>query len=246
MTDDGHATLWDIESRSLVWGPLTVAPGPVVGVSLSTDGRMLATAGPDGVKLWDAATGDARGTIPDREVPAGDVAFSPDGSTIAFVHEHGGNVEVWDFAKPSRIATLRVNSKFSYYAIAYSPDGRALATGTLDDPFVRVWDVATGKLIRKLDQGSAGALTVDFSADGRTGALAVSGFEPFASLWNVDTGAQIGPPLTAGESAGGDRPVTGRTPAALDPRGWPWSSLGRRSGVVGRACLQAREPEADS
>ena len=196
VTDDGHATLWDIESRSLVWGPLTVAPGPVVGVSLSTDGRMLATAGPDGVKLWDAATGDARGTIPDREVPAGDVAFSPDGSTIAFVHEHGGNVEVWDFAKPSRIATLRVNSKFSYYAIAYSPDGRALATGTLDDPFVRVWDVATGKLIRKLDQGSAGALTVDFSADGRT--LAVSGFEPVASLWDVDTGAQIGPPLTAG------------------------------------------------
>ena len=196
VTDDGHATLWDVESRSLLWGPSTVAQGPVVGVSISADGRTVATAGPDGVKLWAAATGDALGTIPDNGVPAGDVVFAPDGSTLAFVHEHGGTVEIWDVAKRSRVATLPVNSSFSYYAIAFSPDGRSLATGTLDDPFVRVWDVAGRKLIRKLDQGSAGALTVDFSADGRI--LAVSGFEPVASLWDVGTGAQIGPPLTAG------------------------------------------------
>ncbi len=83
-----------------------------------------------------------------------------------------------------------------YYAIAFSPDGRTLATGGLEDPIVRVWDVRTGKLIRELDQGSAGAITLDFSPDGRI--LAVSGFEPVASLWDVATGARIGPTLTAG------------------------------------------------
>ena len=55
---------------------------------------------------------------------------------------------------------------------------------------------APGSSSRELDQGSAGSLTLDFSADGRT--LAVSGFEPVASLWDVATGVRIGPTLTAG------------------------------------------------
>jgi WD40 repeat protein len=156
---------------------------------------MLATAGPDGVKLWDVATGDALDPIGDIAA-AGDVAFSPAGPTVGFVHESGGTVEVWDVAQRSRIATLPVDSELSYYAIAFSPDGRTVATGALDDPVVRIWDVRAGKLIRKLDQGSAGALTLDFSPDGRI--LAVSGFEPVASLWDVATGVRIGPTLTAG------------------------------------------------
>ena len=196
VTDDGHATVWDVERRSLLWGPSTIAPGAVLGVDFSVDGRTIATAGADGVKLWDATTGDPVGTIPDQGVRAGDVAFSPDGSTLAFVHEQGGTVEIWDVAKHARVARLPVNRRYSYYAISFSRDGGRLATGSLDDPFVRIWDVGTGKMLRKLDQGSAGSLTVDFSADGRV--LAVSGFEPVASLWDVATGARIGPTLTAG------------------------------------------------
>ena len=54
----------------------------------------------------------------------------------------------------------------------------------------------TGKPILELDQGSGGAKTLDFSPDGRI--LAVSGFAPVASLWDLGTGARIGPTLTAG------------------------------------------------
>ena len=197
VTLEGQATVWDVEGRSLRRGPFTVGPEAALGVSISANGTILATVGgPDGVRLWDVATGEAVGTIADG-VRAGDVAFSPAGSTLAFVHERGGNVEVWDVAEDSRIITLPVNdSESQYYAIAFSPDGRALATGGLDDPIVRVWDVRTGKLIRELDAGSSGALTLDFSPDGRV--LAVSGFEPVASLWDLATGARIGPALTAG------------------------------------------------
>ena len=105
-------------------------------------------------------------------------------------------MEVWDTAKHARLRRLAVNSRYFYNAVAFSPDGGRLATGSLDDPYVRIWDVGTGKLLRKLDQGSAGSLTLDFSADGRL--LAVSGFEPVASLWDVGTGARIGPALTSG------------------------------------------------
>jgi WD40 repeat protein len=194
VTVEGQITLWDVERRSLLERWFT-AERPVLGLSISANGEILATSGPDGVKLWDLSTGEARGTIGDG-IAAGDVAFSPAGPLVAFVHEHGGDAEVWEVVRRSRVATMRVGSEYSYYAIAFSPDGRALATGALDDPLVRVWDVRTGSLTGEFDQGTAGALTLDFSLDGRV--LAVSGFEPVASLWDVATGTQIGPPLAAG------------------------------------------------
>jgi WD40 repeat protein len=183
--------------------------GNVLGVSISADGKLLATLGPRGIDLWEVATGEALpewtnpsahpwgDTIALGRDPAGGVAFSPAGSMLAFVHDSGGTVEIWDVARRSRITKLPVDtdSRF-YYAIAFSPDGRTLATGGLEDPIVRVWDVATGKLIRELDQGSAAAKTLDFSPDGQT--LAVSGYGPVASLWDLATGARIGPTLTAG------------------------------------------------
>ena len=67
--------------------------------------------------------------------------------------------------------------------------------GILTD--VYLWDVRTGRLVRKLEQGSAGVLGLDFSPDGRL--LAVAGQRPVASLWDVATGARIGPTLTAGD-----------------------------------------------
>jgi WD40 repeat protein len=212
VTLDGQATVWDVESRSLLRGPFSAGVGDVLGVSISADGAILAAPGPEdwtgsyldpnegGVNLWEVASGEALHTIA-LGVPAGDVAFSPAdspaGSMLAFVHERGGTAEVWDVARRSRIAKLPVDSDSRfYYAIAFSPDGRTLATGGLEDPIVRVWDVRTGKLIRELDQGNAGAKTLDFSPDGRI--LAVSGYAPVASLWDLATGARIGPTLRAG------------------------------------------------
>jgi WD40 repeat protein len=207
VTVDSLVTLWDVESRSLL-RRFSAGAGEVLGVSISADGAILATPGPEdwvgayndpaegGVSLFEVATGEALGTIA-LGVPAGDVAFSLAGSMLAFVHERGGTAEVWDVAEDSRITKLPVDSDSRfYYAIAFSPDGRTLATGGLEDPIVRVWDIPSAKLIHELDQGSAGAKTLDFSPDGRT--LAVSGFEPVASLWDVASGARIGPTLTAG------------------------------------------------
>jgi WD40 repeat protein len=207
VTLDGQATLWDVESRSLL-REMSAGLGDVLGASISADGKILAAPGPEdwtgsyldpnegGVNLWEVATGEPLDTIA-LGVPAGDVAFGPAGSTLAFVHERGGTAEVWDVAEDSRIAKLPVDSDSRfYYAIAFSPDGRTLATGGLEDPIVRLWDVPTGMLIRELDQGSAGTKTLDFSPDGRI--LAVSGYAPVASLWDVATGARIGPTLRAG------------------------------------------------
>ena len=56
---------------------------------------------------------------------------------------------------------------------------------------------APGSSSASSTRAANGAFTLEFSPDGRT--LAVSGFEPVASLWDVGTGTQIGPQLTAGD-----------------------------------------------
>ena len=212
VTVDGQATLWDVESRSLLRGPFTVGPGAVLGVSISADGTILATAGPAGVKLWDVATGEALDTIGDTGVPWETSPSARSGRRSGSSTSREEPRRSGTSPSASRIAKLPVTAAtFADDAIAFSPDGRTLATGGLDDPIVHVWDVRTGKLIRELDQGSAGAMTLDFSPDGRT--LAVSGFAPVASLWDVATGARIGPTLTAGSRRADDRPVPGRAPS---------------------------------
>ena len=208
VTLDGMATVWDVTSRSLrkgFWVDLSYA----VGVSVSADGTMIATAGSEGVRVWDAATGAARGRIGDGK-PADDVALSPTGPLVAFVRDGwapretplGGfaasgepaSAEIWDVARRSRIATLRVNGGVPDrdeglgYTLAFSPDGRMLAIGG-DDPLVHLSDVPTGTLIRELEQNMGGVLGLEFSPNGRI--LAISG-KPHASLWDVASATQVG------------------------------------------------------
>ena len=79
-------TLWDVASRSLRLGPFSVSKKSVEGLSLSADGTMLATAGQGGagVRLWDVATGAARGRVGDGSA-VGAVAFSPAAPLVAIV-----------------------------------------------------------------------------------------------------------------------------------------------------------------
>jgi WD40 repeat protein/tRNA A-37 threonylcarbamoyl transferase component Bud32 len=185
-------TLWDVASQSRLHEPLYAGnPSLLLAVGFSPDGATLATASGDGLKRWDATTGEILDVLGSGG-SASDVAFSADGAMIASVTSRGA--EVWDGATATSIATFDGTPDDT--SVALSPDGHFLAVGGFGR-VVRVWDVRTRKLVHELDQGSNGAFSLEFSPDGRT--LAISGFEPVASLWDVATGIQIGPQLTAGD-----------------------------------------------
>ena len=168
---------------------------------------MLATAGADGVRLWDVATGAARGRV-GGDSSVGAVAFSPAAPLVAIVgvgwpdpDERAGVVEVWNVTRRSLVMRLRPDLAPDVigYALAFTPDGRMLASGGIGDRFVHLWDVEKGKLLRELEQNVGGVHSLEFSRDGRT--LAVGGTESRMRRSRRRDGVADRPEATAGRDS---------------------------------------------
>ena len=78
----------------------------VEDVAFSRDGKRLATAAVDGVRIWSVETGETLGPPLESSSDMWEVAMSPDGTHIAGSSPSGTNVRVWTLPPPL-IGTLR-------------------------------------------------------------------------------------------------------------------------------------------
>lgn len=150
----------------------------VQALAFPPDGALLASASTAEVAVWEARSGNRKALIPAKLTVARKddhpvrpfVAFSPDGTVLAFGPEKGG-VSLWDVKRAAAGKALEP-ADFTVSAVAFSADGKKLAVGTATGDShgaVILYDPESGK---KLSTGAylyaiySPVLTVAFSARG--------------------------------------------------------------------------------
>ncbi|HKS16139.1 MAG TPA: WD40 repeat domain-containing protein, partial [Planctomycetota bacterium] len=157
---DGQSGVW-WETGALVIGNTSTGEsrrrieGQFLGqFDFSPDGRTLATASSQTIRLFEIETGREI-TDPRRGGGAhwsmGVWNYSPDGRVIASVGINAP-IRFWDPRTGREVS--RIDHSASVTAMAFSPDGRTLATFECEyekQAIVRRWDVLTGRQVGKID-----------------------------------------------------------------------------------------------
>jgi WD40 repeat protein/tetratricopeptide (TPR) repeat protein/tRNA A-37 threonylcarbamoyl transferase component Bud32 len=189
--------------------PLNFNPSASEALARSAGGGgrlMCATLSPDGALLASSnlGTADVAGHVVLRETGTLDVrrdfrggsynvAFSPDGSLLAFGMDK--TVEVQDVSTGKSVRSLQGHAN-SVSRVLFSPDGKLLASASAGE--LRLWEVAGGRLVRTIAvQGLSGFTSFAFSSDGRRIATATDGG---VKVWDVAGGKEL--EAVPGESVG--------------------------------------------
>ncbi len=146
--------------------------------TFSPDGLMLAATGYEEgkagiVRIWDVAgkhsSWQLEGQTEKRDQPRA-IAFSPDGKTLAAVHD--GKIRLWDAVTGKRLKDV-AKLTGDCTMIDFSPDGKCLFANFKNAREQSgMWELATGK---EIPLPVAGEVSYVFSASGATLVLAEAG-----------------------------------------------------------------------
>jgi WD40 repeat protein len=191
--DGRPVVLWDARTGKR---RLTLPEGALVRcLTFSPDGRTLAwgCGGEEVLKLWDVRTGKLRRALKkrtDEPYQVWEIAFAPDGKTLATCGQTGGGAEavcdvtLWDAGTGALLRVLPgsdIRSSGLHSCLAFAPDGKTLAAV---GPGVRLWDVRAGGDAKPApDLGPGKWWLVAYSPDGKT--LAVGSQDGSVRLWEA-------------------------------------------------------------
>ncbi len=161
-------------------------------VAYSPNGELIASAGRDGIRLWETTSARPRGWWPGR---CDHLAFSPDGNEIACA----GDSEIWilDVSTGEEARRFAVEN---IRGVVYAPDGSFLVGwgGTFStrnrkvvrsEGFARLLDPKTGEVLREFEGHEGRIFSAALSPDGST--LATSSQDNTIRLWETASGTEL-------------------------------------------------------
>lgn len=169
------------ERQRSVLGYLSGHAGLVETTAFSTDGTLVATAGPTSpVRLWNVQERRVVADLPTGSVSR--VAFTPDGTTLVIGTQAG--IELWDVAGLTQRSVL----PFQAAALAVSADGKRLI-GATTRGYVVVYDLTSSAQLVTLPGLTRYPTAIAISPDGRyaaAGDLTGTGI-----VWDTTSGNEI-------------------------------------------------------
>ncbi|WP_230689094.1 WD40 repeat domain-containing protein [Micromonospora sp. WMMC415] len=155
--------------------------GPVRLVTITSDDRRVISGGEDGVRVWDAETGQMLARFAEQAPPVNALAVDANGTWVVTA-ESDPVARVWEI-DGGRLKRKLPGHAATVTAVVASPDGSWIATSS--GCTIRLWNASSGTLIAALS-GHRGEVTMlAASPDGNW--LATAGRDETARMWNTAT-----------------------------------------------------------
>jgi len=188
---DGTIRRWRPNGQTVYSIAANTSPDPyllrISHLSLSADGKRIATVGWDGAaQVWDADTGKAISSTRDAEGPPYSVSINPDGTRL--VSTNAGNVaKIWNAATGEIIRFLEGHAGRVRF-ITFSADGKQILT-TSNDGTSKLWNALGGAALMTFVGHADSIVSAAFAPDGNR--IITASFDGTAKVWDVRGGPLV-------------------------------------------------------